>query len=365
MPRFALAGMARAKSTNDGWFAGTLLTSSLQSLTTPHKMGWLWGSSNDSNKLDPSLQEFLKKEAPTGPKPSLPAAPKEKSVESTPAPAPFAQAPIAPEKPIVPPQSQFQDGRYAHLWKNYTPQDVLVDQGKNEQDRLRDLVDAYNGRNSTLGEIAMQNCAVEYMEQFECFRNPQSWWSMGTLCNAESRRFNRCYDMQSKFLKALGYLTVEARTPEEDERIQMHADKLYQQMLQQESEIEKAEKEGRTPPKFESVLSKANVARAMAGKQTTITPLPAQGNTRVETEEDIWGQIKPEARKQYEDTIAKLPLKDQEIERMAILGELKAQAGMSKYVEQAFIEERINRMKRKESGQATIGDTIKSWWGWD
>ena len=51
-------------------------------------MGWLWGSSNDSNKLDPSLQEFLKKEAPAGPKPSLPAAPKEKPVESTPAPAP-------------------------------------------------------------------------------------------------------------------------------------------------------------------------------------------------------------------------------------------------------------------------------------
>ncbi|KAF3051673.1 hypothetical protein E8E11_010594 [Didymella keratinophila] len=329
-------------------------------------MGWLWGSSNDSNKLDPSLQEFLNKEAPTGLKPSLPAAPKEKKpIENTSAPAPpSAQSPVQAEKPIVPPQSQFQDGRYAHLWKNYTPQDVLVDQGKNEQDRLRDLVDAYNGRNSTLGEVAMQNCAVEYMEQFECFRHPKTWLSMGTLCNAESRRFNRCYDMQSKFLKALGYLTVDARTPEEDERIQMHADKLYQQMLQQEAEIEKAEKEGREPPKFESVLSKANVARATAGKQSTTTPLSAQGYAPVEMEEDFWGQIKPEARQKYEDTIAKLPSKDQEIERMAILGELKAQAGMSKQVEQTFIEERINRMKRKESGQATIGDTIKSWWGW-
>jgi hypothetical protein len=239
-----------------------------------------------------------------------------------------------------------------------------MDRGKNEQDKLRDLVDAYNDRNASIGQIAMENCALEYMEQFECFRNPKSWWSLGTMCNAESRRFNRCYDMQSKFLKALGYLTLDARTPEESERIQMHADKLYQQMLQQEAEIEKAEAEGREPPKFESVLSRANVARAMAGKQTTITPIPAQSSTRVETEEDIWSQIKPEARQKYEETIAKLPPRDQEIERAAILGELKAQTGMSKQVEQTFVEERINRMKRKEAGQATIGDTIKSWWGW-
>ncbi|KAJ8106838.1 hypothetical protein OPT61_g9279 [Boeremia exigua] len=329
-------------------------------------MGWLWSSSNDSDKLDPSLREFLKKEAPTGPKPALPAAPKETPVAAAPAPAPAppTQAPADPEKPFVPPQSQFQDGRYAHLWKNYVPQDVLNDRGKNEQDKLRELVDAYNGRNASVGEIAMENCALEYMEQFECFRSPKTWLSMGTLCNAEQRRFNRCYDMQTKFLKALGYLTLDARSPEDDEKIQMHADKLYQQMLQQEAEMEKAEKEGREPPKFESVLSKANVARAMAGKQATITPLAAKGTTQVESEEDVWSLIKPEARKQYEDTIAKLPPKDQEIERMAILGELKAQQGMSQQIEQTFVEERINRMKRKETGQATIGDTIKSWWGW-
>lgn len=328
-------------------------------------MGWLWSSNNnDADKLDPSLRDFLKKEAPTGPKPTLPAAPKQKPVETTPTPAPPVQAPVDAEKPIVPPQSQFQDGRYAHLWKNYTPQDVLMDRGKNEQDKLRDLVDAYNDRNASVGHVAMENCAIEYMEQFECFRNPKTWWSLGTLCNAEQRKFNRCYDLQSKFLKALGYLTLDARSPDEDERIQMHADKLYQQMLQQEAAMEKAEKEGREIPKFESVLSKANIARAMAGKQTTITPLSTKGSAQAEPEDDIWGQIKPEARKQYEDTIAKLPPKDQEIERMAILGELKAQQGMSKQVEQTFVEERINRMKRKEAGQATIGDTIKSWWGW-
>ncbi|KAH6620223.1 hypothetical protein C7974DRAFT_228157 [Boeremia exigua] len=327
-------------------------------------MGWLWSSSNESDKLDPSLRDFLKKESPTGPKPALPTAPKEQPVQSTPAPAPPTQAPAESEKPFIPPQSQFQDGRYAHLWKGYVPQDVLLERGKNEQDKLKDLVDAYNGRNASIAQVAIENCAIEQIEQFECFRNPKQWFTLGGLCNAESRKFNRCYDMQSKFLRALGYLTIEARTPDQDEKIQMHADKLYQQMLRQEAEIEKAEKEGREPPKFESVLSKANIARAMAGKQTTITPLAAKGSAELETEEEIWSLINPEARKQYQDTIARLPPKDQEIERMAILGELKAQQGMTKQIEKTFIEERVQRMKRKEAGQATIGDTIKSWWGW-
>ena len=325
-------------------------------------MGWLWGISDKADKLDPSLRDFLKKEAPSGPKPTLPAPPKEKPADA-PAPQPAPAAPVAaaadqPDKPAVPPESLFQDGRYAHLWKNYTPQNVLTDRGKSEQDRLRDIVDAFNDRQASIGRVATENCALEYMEQYECFQNPKSWLSLGTLCNAESRKFNRCYDMQSKFLKALGYLTMDARSPEEDERIQMHADKLYQQMLAQEAEMEKAHKEGRPAPEFESVLSKANVARVTAAKkisQSTVSP---------DEESRIWAQIKPDARKEYEKKIAELPPADQEVERMALLGELRAQTGMAKQVEAAFVEERINRMKRKEAGQATIGDTIKSWWGW-
>ena len=139
---------------------------SVQALTTSHKMGWLWGSSSDdANKLDPSLREFLKKEAPTGPKPTLPTAPpKEKPVEPSPTAVPPVQAPTQPEKPFVPPQSQFQDGRYAHLWKDYRPYNEMMDAGKNEQDKLRDLVDAYNGRSATVGQIAMENCAIEYLD---------------------------------------------------------------------------------------------------------------------------------------------------------------------------------------------------------
>ncbi|OAL05832.1 hypothetical protein IQ06DRAFT_72408 [Phaeosphaeriaceae sp. SRC1lsM3a] len=322
-------------------------------------MGWLWSSDNGStDKLDSSLQDYLKKEAPTGPKPSLPSVPKTQSSETSNAATAPSSTQTEPEKPFVPPQSQFQDGRYAHLWKNYTPQNILDDRGKNEQDKLRDLIEAYNDRKAGIGRVAMENCALEYMEQFECFSNPKTWTALGTLCNAESRRFNRCYDMQSKFLKALGYLTMEDRAPEEDERIQMHADKLYQQMMQQEAEIEKAEKEGRERPKFQSLLSKENISRAMAGQASAVAqPIP--------DENDIWSKIKPEVRTEYEKKISELSPEQQEVERLAVLGELRAREGITTKVEATFVEERLERMKRRQAGQSTIGDTIKYWWGWD
>ncbi|KAF1974409.1 hypothetical protein BU23DRAFT_505426 [Bimuria novae-zelandiae CBS 107.79] len=318
-------------------------------------MGWLWGSngsSNPENNLDPSLQDFLTKEAPTGPKPALPSKPVEKPKEEEQS----AQTqPKAPEKPYIPPQSQFQDGRYAHLWKDYVPQNQLEDRAKTEQDKLKDIVDAFNDRKADIGRIALENCAIEYMEQFECFQKPKTYWQTMTLCNAESKKFNRCYDMQSKFLKALGYLTMDVRSPEESERIQMHADKLYQQMLEQEAAIAKAKEEGREPPKFESVLSKRNVALAMsAGKSQ-----PG------DDEQDLWKLIKPESRKRYEKLLGEMPPADQEVEKSALLGEMQAQLGQAKQVQDAFIEERINRMKRREAGQATIGDNIKRLWGWD
>ncbi|KAL5119476.1 hypothetical protein ACEQ8H_002541 [Pleosporales sp. CAS-2024a] len=315
-------------------------------------MGWLWGRGNGSaDTLDPSLQEFLKKEAPTGPKPTLPSTQKDKSPSST-----SASTKAESDKPAVPPESQFQDGRYAHLWKNYTPQHILDDRGKNEQDKLRDVVEAYNDKKAGIGRVAMENCALEYLEQFECFQKPKTWTAMGTLCNAESRKFNRCYEVQSKFLKALGYLTMDERTPEEDEKIQMHADKLYQQMLRQEAEIEKAEKEGREKPKFESLLAKANLSQS--------ADTASQDTTLAEAEADAWSKIAPERRIEYEKKLAELPPELQEVERLAVMGELRAQKGMTKKVEETFIQERLDRMKRRESGQATIGDQIKYWWGW-
>lgn len=327
-------------------------------------MGWLWGSSDTTPSgaaLDPSLRSFLEKEAPSGPKPSLP--PKKPAADAAkPAEPSQNAAQEAPAAPAVPSQSHFQDGRYAHLWKNYTPQNILEDRSKSDQDRLRDIVDAYNDRKAEIGRVAMENCALEYMAQFECFKNP-NWTQLATICHAESRKFNRCYDLQAKFLKALGYLTMEDRSKEESDRIQMHADKLYQRLMEQEALIEKAKEEGKPLPKFESVLSKENIAQAM-GQQRVLSKTPAPSEKPPVDDEEIWSHIRPTSRQEYEKKIAALPPEEQEIERSALLGELRAQTGMAKQVEEAFVVERIERMKRREAGQATIGDTIKRLWGW-
>jgi hypothetical protein len=332
-------------------------------------MGWLWGSSDTASaraqgSLDPSLQDFLNKEAPTGPRPSLPSRPAEPPKEAAQPAQPAQPQPAVPEEPAVPPQSQFQDGRYAHLWKGYVPQNDLENRARTEQDKLRDIVDAFNDRKADIGRIALENCALEYMEQFDCFRAPKTYWQTATLCNAESKKFNRCYDMQSKFLKALGYLTMDVRSGEDSERIQMHADKLYQQMMEQEAAIQKAKDEGREPPKFESVLSKQNIARAMSSTPSSAPPVAGKPQPE-DTAEDLWKLIKPDSRAKYEKLLAEMSPAEQDIEKAALVGEIQANIGQAKQVQDTFIEERINRTKRREAGQSTIGDTIKRLWGWD
>lgn len=328
-------------------------------------MGWLWGNNESSeakDKLDPSLRDFLQSEAPTGPKPALPSRPKPTSTEV--AKTPSREEPAESTRPAVPPESQFQDGRYAHLWKNYTPQQKLLDQSKGEQDKLKDIVDAYNDRRAEIGRVAMENCALEYIEQFECMKNP-SFKQAITVCRDETRKFNRCYDLQAKFLKALGFLSMERRSPEEDEKIQMHADKLYQQLMEQEAQIAKAKEEGLPIPQFDSVLSKRNIAQAMGGKPPRFTQPGATNSGEIDEDNEVWSHIKPDKRAEYEQKLAELPEEDREIERKALVAELRAQTGIAKKVEETFVEERINRLKRREAGQSTIGDVIKRLWGWD
>jgi hypothetical protein len=325
-------------------------------------MGWLWGESPAKDKLDPSLRDFLDKEAPYGPGPALPKPPP-KAPPQQPTPQPEPQSARSSLPPAVPSQSQFQDGRYAHLWAGYTPQQELENRGKTEQDKLRDIVDSYNNRKQQMGEAALENCAFEYLAQFECFRHPKDFRQMSTLCQKESRHFNACYDAQKKVLTALGWMDLSTWNAEDTERMQMHADKLYQQRVEQQRLIEEAKEAGLPEPQFENILSKQNVARVVAGKPVAPT-LQAAPSPSDDDEKDVWRHIKPDARARYEKMLAKLPREDRDFERKALLGELRAQQGITKEVEQTFIEERVNRMKRREAGQATIGDTIKRLWGW-
>lgn len=180
-------------------------------------MSWLWGSSkspsessqsgsSESSKkppastdplrnLDPSLQDFLKKEQPK-PYSSLPssqrAAAKPKS-DTSPAQDELVKDPA---QPIVPPQSLFQDGRYAHLWKTYQPLGQVEDSMKTTKTQLTDVLQGYAYKKSQVGKAALENCAFEQIANSDCLRKG-SWKDKATMCREQTRALDRCYIMQA------------------------------------------------------------------------------------------------------------------------------------------------------------------------
>lgn len=168
------------------------------SLTTTD-MGWLWGSKKPSDSdplrdLDPSLREFLSKESPVKytPAPAPPAPPQETTTaaETTTAPA------IDETKPLVPPESLYPDGRFAHLWSTYRPLAVIEAETKSDQEKLQDIFEGYKDRKAAIGRAAVENCVLEQIAMNDCFDKGR-WADKMTMCRAENRVFQRCYTTQS------------------------------------------------------------------------------------------------------------------------------------------------------------------------
>lgn len=361
-------------------------------------MGWFWGSSSDNessrsmgdaySKLDPSLREFLDKESPVkyhpGTKTSQNAQQQESyrsqigitNGEST------SAASTSDTTTQVPKESLYQDGRYAHLWKNYQPiADVEASQ-RSDQDRLTDVIEAYNDRKAQIGRAAVENCVFEQMAEHDCFKKGGLQAKL-TMCHAENKAFNRCYQMQSRFLKALGYLGME-RTADEEERIQMHADKLYQEMLAREKAIAKAKEEGLPEPDFKPLLNNASVADAMgvkplpptqstasasasvsealAAAQSKSQPQPLPAVLPKKEGLDIYAADK---RKEIEKRLAGKSKMERELEIQLLVAESNASVEYAEKIRDYYDEERVARAQRKERGRQTFGDTMKSLWGWD
>jgi hypothetical protein len=141
-------------------------------------MGWISSimgtdkSADPLAKLDPSLRDFLEKESPLKYPANQPANPP----QTTQQPSNFdaAVAETQAPKPSAPSASLYQDGRYAHLWKNYRP--------------LAEI--------EAIGKAALENCA-EYQEEWVNCMKHGSWDDQIQMCRHQVRRFERCYMMQS------------------------------------------------------------------------------------------------------------------------------------------------------------------------
>lgn len=285
---------------------------------------WLWPSKSSTSdaisNLDPSLREVLKKQESASPIPIAPAkAPKDASYV-----ADLVAAGVVhdyhdknPQKPKVPPQSLYQDGRYAHLWKNYEPQLAVEARGDTEVDRLKKLDMDLKHRKTHLGQVALENCAFEQWAELDCLKNGSTLQKL-SMCRPEKKKFNRCYDMQVKFLKALGFFEAIGDDKRAD-AIQMHSDKLWHRLVEQEEQIEKAKEEGRELPNFESILSAAAV-QSVGGTLST----PQIPKSYKDTNPSYaYPNIPEPAREEFNKKIDGLSPEDANVEAAVFLAEIE------------------------------------------
>ncbi|GAM38487.1 hypothetical protein TCE0_033f09244 [Talaromyces pinophilus] len=301
-------------------------------------MGWFWGSNGQEDptkKLDPELQDYLKKERPTTyttvkPSTETPPQPTQTPSQST--------NTTTEEKPTVPAASLFPDGRYAHLWKTYKPL-AEVEAADNSNTAQR-VIDKFKHRKDSVHAAAMENCAIEHESLATCFTKGD-WISMvkarATMCSDENRKFSRCYTTQAKFLQALGYASSFEYDEEKEERIQMHADKLYHQMLDYENRVAEARAAGQEPPPITSLFNPD--AKPVSPSDQKVIPGVEQ---------------LPEGIK-LPEKLDKLSPHERELEIQSMKAELEQK--------KVYSEEAAPFIKAQQEAQAKRQQKAKSWFG--
>jgi hypothetical protein len=224
-------------------------------------MSWLWGRSkkqeDPATGLDDDLKKFLHDQQPRPYVPAEPAAEQAKLKDTfNPTPKPEAQSePVSDEDRPLPKESLFQDGRYKHLWKTYVPQDSIIAANTTPVERV---IEARKDRTHSIHQAALENCAFEEDMQQNCFKGGNVTDRVRgrmTMCAEETKAFNRCYTLQAKFLQALGYMGSMSSSAEDEEKIQMHADKLYHRMMDYEAEVELAKRMNHPIPPLSSLFN--------------------------------------------------------------------------------------------------------------
>lgn len=313
-------------------------------------MGWFWGNPNTNDpvkKLDPQLREYLEHEtskyAPTTQIPPP---------EST-KPAEASQGTTQGDetndnaKPVVPSASLFPDGRYAHLWKTYKPPHETESHVRG----VERVIESYKQRKDTVHRAAMENCALEQEALTFCFQNgnfQQRMKARLTMCSAENSKFSRCFTMQSKFLQALGYAAALDWDEEREERIQMHADKLYHQMLDYEKRVEEATGAGLEPPLLTS-LFQPDTVKASQPISTKTTAMEVPG------EEEIPASLK------LSKTWAELTPHERELEVRLYNAQIEQQKVYEEAASPFIKSQEEARTKRREKAVGWFGETIGKW----
>lgn len=146
--------------------------------------------------------------------------------------------------------------------------------------------------------------------------------------------------MAQRLLKALGYLNALDRSPETDEKIQLHADKLYHQMVEQEEAIARAQKEGKPVPKFEPVIPRQ------------VTDVAAEA-----------ALMSDSAKRRVAEKLDGMKEQERAAEQAAVDAEMKAKAEMVTRIKGLWKEQEAERKARIEKGEASVWDKMATAFG--
>lgn len=151
-----------------------------------------------------------------------------------------------------------------------------------------------------------------------------------------------CYDLQ-KLLKVLGYLNAADKTPEMDERIQMHADKLYHQWVERDEAAAKAKAEGKPVPKIELEVPQQMLDDAVAAS-------PPAGEV----------ELSEGAKRRLQDRLEQLEDRERETEKAAVEAEMRSKKEMIEMVQGVWKEAEVQREVRRQKGEETVWDRMTS-----
>ncbi len=178
------------------------------------------------------------------------------------------------------------------------------------------------------------------------------------MCRSENRQFERCYGMQSRFLKALGYLSTYDRPASVDEEIQMKADTLYHRMLAQEKAVEEAKAAGRPVPTFPPILSSS--AATPQDPVATSSPSQMDKDELPPLSQGTAAYLTPESAMALRKRLKKLDPLEREAEQSSVIAEMEAAKETVRHIDDI----RGAKDKRKQEGREPPEDRVKGWFTW-
>lgn len=141
----------------------------------------------------------------------------------------------------------------------------------------------------------------------------------------------------------------------------MHADTLYHRMLAQERAVEEAKAAGRPIPDLES-LNPDDQTSPTSGNGAEAQYTKARELPHLSPE--LIRKLRPEAQLELREKLKDMTPAEREVEERSKLGEFEAEQQVVNEVHRLRHSTTEERRKRREEGNATVGDTISGWLGW-